>query len=140
MKKPSSSKSVYDFCLSASSLEQTEEIQVDANSQGIRGNEAETNPRNQGNKTKTNPSPSKPLDDNDGDNNDNKSESSTLDTVSSSKNIADLFALLELQDNVVCPISTVDSLDNIVAQLESKLDKKVSSLDSKLEPILKNTF
>lgn len=121
-------------------MEQTEEIQVDANSQGIRGNEAETNPRNQGNKTKTNPSPSKPLDDNDGDNNDNKSESSTLDTVSSSKNIADLFALLELQDNVVCPISTVDSLDNIVAQLESKLDKKVSSLDSKLEPILKNIF
>ncbi|CAI9276472.1 unnamed protein product [Lactuca saligna] len=80
VQKPSSSKPVYDFAIFSSSSKQEEVTQVDANDQGIQGNEAETNPRNQGSKTKTNTSPSKSLDVNDCDYNDNNSESSTSDT------------------------------------------------------------
>ncbi|CAI9286875.1 unnamed protein product [Lactuca saligna] len=142
LQKPSSSKPSYDFDISSFSSKQEEEIKFDANSKVIQGNESETNPRNQSNETETNPaensSPSKLHDVNDCDNNDNKSESSTSDTNSSDENIVDLLVMLEIRDNMARAISKFDSLHKIVPQLKSKLDSKVSSLDSKHELILKS--
>lgn len=75
--------------------------------------------------------PSEPQDDN-GDEDDKKLESSTSDTGSSDENIEHPFALLELQDNLASCVSQVDSLDKTVANLDSKIDQKVTSVDSKL--------
>ena len=92
----------------------------------------------QGNKTKTNPSASETHDVKDGDNNDHKFETSTSYPRSYDENIMDPFALLELRDNVASVVSHVNSLDKIVAKLDSNLNQKVTSLDSKLALILKS--
>ncbi|CAI9261268.1 unnamed protein product [Lactuca saligna] len=72
-------------------------------------------PWNQGNETKTNPvdnpAPSEPQYDD-----------------------------VELRDNVSSIVSKVDSLDKSLDQLDSKIDQNVTSLDSKLELILKLLF
>ena len=77
LQKPSSSKLVYNFGLSSSSLEQEEEklIQIVNKVQDNQGNEIKTTPP-QSNKTETNPSPSEPDEDNGDDENDDKSKSS----------------------------------------------------------------
>lgn len=117
LQNPLSSKPIYD------SLEE-EAVNVDANTQG-----------NQGIETKSNPAENtkifKPWDD-------KKSESSTSDIGSSDENISNPFALLELWDNVAASVSKVDSLDKTIAQLDSKIDQKVTNLESKLELIFKS--
>lgn len=65
-----------------------------------------------------------------------KYENSILDTGSLVESYVDLFALLELWDNVSAAFSEVESLDKSVAQLNSKLDAKVSGLETKLDAIL----
>lgn len=86
---------------------------------------------NQGNKAQVNPvelsKPSKPHDD--AIDEDKKSKSSSLDTWSSDENTADHFSLLELQDNFASAIYKVDSLDQKVASLDSKLDQKLQVLN-----------
>lgn len=67
-----------------------------------------------------------------------KIASSSLDTGSSTGNYVDPFALMELQDNVSVAVSKVESLHKSVAQLDSKLDAKVSGLNTKLDAILKS--
>ncbi|CAI9297603.1 unnamed protein product [Lactuca saligna] len=70
----------------SSSGQEEEEIQVDANAQGIQGNEAETNLSTQGNEVetntvKTNPPPCEALDVNDGEHNDDKFANFSVDTA-----------------------------------------------------------
>ncbi|CAI9271093.1 unnamed protein product [Lactuca saligna] len=120
------------FCISSSSSEEEEEVNVDANTKGNQGNGVRVNPTD-------NPSPPEPQDDN-GDADDKKSESFTSNTGSSDENIADPFSLLELQDNFAAAVSKVDSLDKVVAHINSKADQKVTSFDSKLELIIKSLF
>lgn len=131
LQKHSSSKPAYDFDMFSSSSKEEDEIKVDANTPSNQGNETETNPAE-------NPTPFKPQDVNDGDDNDNKFKSSTLDTGSSDENNAHSFSLLELRDNLASVFSKVKSLDKYVAKLDSKLDQKLTSLDSKRELIFKS--
>ncbi|CAI9261638.1 unnamed protein product [Lactuca saligna] len=80
----------------------------------------------------------KPQDD--ANDNDTNSECSTLDIGYLDENFADPFALLELRDSIVSSASKVDSPDKQVANLDSIIYQKVTSLNSKLELILKYLF
>ncbi|CAI9268856.1 unnamed protein product [Lactuca saligna] len=122
LQKPSSSKPFYDFGLSSSSSESKREEDIESNKhsslkvtlESDESNEAQANPVD-------NSMPSKPH--NDANNDDQKTyESSTSDIGSSTENIEDPFALLELRANVALAIFKVDSLDQKVIGLDLKLD------------------
>ncbi|CAI9285950.1 unnamed protein product [Lactuca saligna] len=67
-----------------------------------------------------------------------KLESSTLDIGSSDKNIVDPLGFLKHRDNITATKSKVDNTDIKLSSLDTKLNQKVTGLDSKLELILKS--
>lgn len=137
LQKPSLTPN-YDFGLFLSSEKYKGEEEVEANKHSSPIVILENN---QGNETQANPfNDSKTSERHDDAKNEDfkQPKSSSSDTGSSGKNIANPFSILELRDNVASTITKVDSLNKKVAGLDSKIDQKVSSLDSKLDLILKS--
>lgn len=122
--KPSSSRKMYDFGLSSSSSEPVdEEIKIDDQAHKHIRDESESTPPNEDNTANaTQAGPSEPPINQEEDK--AKSRTSPSDIGSSTSNYVDLFALLELWDNVSDAVKKVESIETFVDGLDAKIDEK----------------
>ena len=135
LQKPSSSRPIYDFVLLSTSLDLVdEEFHIDNQVQNTLGGAIKSNPPKQ--TIEKNHTPLEPLINKSGKK--SKSQSSTSDNEASAKNLVDPFFVLELRDKISAIISKVEFLDKLFAMLDSKIDAKVSSLETKPDAILQS--
>ena len=112
---PSSTKSAFNFGLSSSNPD------VETESPPKHHDDAATN-KPDSSKPQVNLKPKKA-----------KPQDSTSDTGYSTGNYIDLFALLDILENVSDTINNVDTIEKTIAEINTMIDEKVSGLDSKLD-------